>query len=161
MKLSPHFSLSELTKSHTAVRLGINNEPGPEEIENLTRLTLSILEPVRREFGLPFTPSSGFRCLELNRAIGSKDTSQHIKGEAVDFEIPTVTNRIVAAWMQSHLKFDQLILEFHEPSDPSSGWIHVSLKARGNRSEVLTINSTGVHKGLLTNRPTKSTNSLL
>ena len=78
MKLSEHFSLSELTKSSTAERKGISNEPDEEAIENLILVCDQILEPVRNHYGKPFVPNSGFRCLELNRAIGSSDKSQHV-----------------------------------------------------------------------------------
>ena len=88
MKLSDHFSLSELTKSSTAERQGIANDPSEAEIENLILVCDNILEPVRNHYGIPFIPNSGFRCLELNRAIGSSDKSQHTMGKAVDFEVP-------------------------------------------------------------------------
>ena len=86
MQLSDHFTLSELTKSSTAERLGIANEPGSTEVENLIMVCDQILEPVRNHYGIAFAPNSGFRCLELNRAIGSSDKSQHVTGQAVDFE---------------------------------------------------------------------------
>ena len=148
MRLSPHFTLSELTKSHTALQRGIDNQPDESQIENLKRMAKNILEPVRVHFGKPFSPSSGFRCLELNNAIGSKPTSQHTKGEAVDFEVPGVPNHKVATWVRDNLEFDQLILEFYTPEKPNSGWVHVSLKEKENRNQALTINSTGVKIGL-------------
>ena len=151
MRLSLHFTLEEVTKSATALRLGIENKPNAEQIENLGRLARGILEPVRRQFGRPFSPSSEFRSpgeKGLNAAIGSKPSSQHTKGEAVDFEIPGVPNLEVAKWVHGHIRFDQLILEFYEPEDPQSGWVHVSLKAGNNRQQTLTINSKGVHPGL-------------
>jgi len=77
MKLSEHFSLQELTKSSTAERRGIANEPDDEAVENLIMVCETVLEPVREHYGIPFIPNSGFRCLELNRAIGSSDRSQH------------------------------------------------------------------------------------
>jgi zinc D-Ala-D-Ala carboxypeptidase len=120
MQLSDHFTLSELTKSSTAERRGIDNEPGPSEIENL------ILEPVRNHYGIPFAPNSGFRGLELNRAIGSSDTSQHVTGNAVDFEVPGIDNKDVALWVMENCEFDQLILEFYKEGVPGSGWVHCS-----------------------------------
>ena len=112
MQLSDHFSLLELTKSGTAERMGIDNEPGDEEVENLIMVCNMILEPVRENYGTPFIPNSGFRCLELNRAIGSSDKSQHVTGQAVDFEVPGVSNKDVALWVKDNCHFDQLILEF-------------------------------------------------
>jgi hypothetical protein len=146
MKLSPHFSLAEMTKSQTALRLGIDNTPPLIAAKNLKRLANNILEPIRAHYGRPFSPSSGYRCLELNTAIGSKSTSQHIKGEAVDFEIAGIPNLVVAEWIRDNLVFDQILLEFHDPEIPDSGWIHVSLKEKGNRNQALIINSTGVHQ---------------
>ena len=131
MKLSPHFTLGELTKSSTAERKGIENVPGEEEIKDLTILCEKILEPVRNNYGIPFAPNSGFRCLELNRAIGSSDKSQHVTGQAVDFEVPGVSNKEVALWVKEHCDFDQLILEFYKEENPSSGWVHCSYKIVG------------------------------
>jgi len=132
MKLSDHFSLQELTKSSTAERRGIANEPDDEAVENLIMVCETILEPVREQYGIPFIPNSGFRCLELNRAIGSSDRSQHTTGEAVDFEVPSISNREVALWVQENCKFDQLILEFYKEGDPSSGWVHCSYVIDGD-----------------------------
>lgn len=129
MKLSDHFSLSELTKSETAIRKGIDNTPNSEEIANLILLCTEILEPVREHYGIPFTPSSGFRCLDLNWEIGSSDKSQHILGKAVDFEVPGKDNKEVALWVMDNCDFDQLILEFYKEGEPSSGWVHCSYDA--------------------------------
>ena len=106
--------------------MGINNEPRAEVIKKLALVCRNILEPVRNHYGIPFSPSSGFRCLELNQAIGSTDKSQHVLGEAVDFEVPGVSNRETAFWIRDNCEFDQLILEFHKEEDPNSGWIHGS-----------------------------------
>jgi hypothetical protein len=155
MQLSPHFTLSEMTKSQTAVRRGINNFLNPEKpsdaeiINNLKRLCLEVLEPVREAFEIPFSPSSGYRSPALNTALGSKPSSQHVVGQAVDFELPGIPNLKLARWVRDHLDYDQLILEFHEPSAPSSGWVHVSLREAGNRRRALTINKKGVFQGLL------------
>lgn len=138
ISLSPHFSYAELIKSQTAARLGISNIPGPQEIDNLRRVATGILEPVRMHFRRAVVPSSGYRCRALNRAVHSGDGSQHIKGEAVDFEIPGIDNASVARWIAGALEFDQLILEFYNSDDPSSGWIHCSLKESGNRRKFLT-----------------------
>ncbi len=149
--LSEHFWLSELVKSSTATRLGIDNWPADNAIvESLKATCLHILEPVRNHFGIPFSPNSGYRCLELNRKLKSKDTSQHTKGQAVDFELPSVSNYDLAQWCRNNLEFDQLILEFYNSGDPYSGWVHCSyVSGFKNRKSVITINKTGVHKGLV------------
>jgi hypothetical protein len=126
MMLSTHFSLSELTKSSTAVRKGIDNTPDDTAVENLIVLCRGVLEPVREHYEIPFIPNSGFRCLELNREIGSSDTSQHVTGNAVDFEIPGIDNKDVARWVMENCDFDQLILEFYKEGVPASGWVHCS-----------------------------------
>ena len=134
MQLSDHFSLRELTKSSTAERLGIANEPGPAEVENLVMVCETILQPVRENYGIPFVPNSGFRCLELNRSIKSSDTSQHVTGQAVDFEVPGIANKEAALWVMENCEFDQLILEFYKEGIPDSGWVHCSYTlARDNR----------------------------
>ena len=132
MNLSEHFSLGELTKSETAIRKGIDNEPDEKTVEKLIVLCSEILEPVREHYGIPFAPNSGYRCPELNRAIGSSSRSQHVKGEAVDFEIPGVSNKEVALWVKENCDFDQLILEFYKEGDPSSGWVHCSYTLEGS-----------------------------
>lgn len=85
--LSQHFLLSEFVRSETAARQGIDNTPPPEVILNLIRLAAR-LERVRALLGVPLHISSGYRCLELNRAIGSSDTSRHVRGLAADFQAP-------------------------------------------------------------------------
>ena len=88
MQLSKHFTLEEFEKSQTATRKGITNKAGSGEIKNLTDLCYEVLEPVRAKFDKPIIITSGYRSPELCEAIGSKATSQHSKGEAVDFELP-------------------------------------------------------------------------
>ena len=159
MRLSDHFTLAELTKSATATRLGIDNSlkflDAPAVI-NLTRLAESVLEPIRAHFGVPFTPSSGFRCFELEIVLCRSaidrflegdlqptiadylSRKSHPKGEAADIEIPGVPNLELAEWVRDNLDFDQLILEFYKRNDPTAGWVHVSAR-ENNRNEVLTI----------------------
>jgi hypothetical protein len=131
MQLSEHFTLAELTKSDTAARMGINNEPRATVIEKLVLVCENILEPVRNHYGVPFSPNSGFRCLALNREIGSSDKSQHVSGEAVDFEVPGISNKETALWVRDNCDFDQIILEFHKEEDPHSGWVHGGYRGDG------------------------------
>lgn len=139
MNLSDNFSLSELTKSSMALRHGIDNTPNPAQIENLKLLCEKILEPVRANYHKSIIPSSGFRCLELNRKIGSKDSSQHTKGEAADFEIAGIDNKDLFNWIKDNLEFDQNILEFYKEGKPHSGWVHVSFSRTGNRQQAFNI----------------------
>jgi hypothetical protein len=140
MKLSGHFSLAELTKSQTATRKGIDNQPTLDHIENLTELCTHVLEPTRRNFGKPMVISSGYRSEELCEAIGSSKNSQHAKGEAADFEMFGVDNKELAKYIKNNLVFDQLILEFYNPDDPSSGWVHCSYSKEENRKQSLLYN---------------------
>ena len=135
MKLSEHFSLWELTKSQVADRKRIKNEPDKESIQNLKVICTSILEPVRRHYGKPIAPSSGYRCLALHRELGSSDRSQHTTGQAVDFEVPGVANMDLARWIMDNLLYDQLILEFYKEGQPNSGWVHCSYVGQGNRKQ--------------------------
>jgi zinc D-Ala-D-Ala carboxypeptidase len=126
MNLSRNFTLSEMTKSDTAIRKGINNNPNAEQIEKLKTLCEKILQPVRDHFGR-VKVTSGFRSVELCQAIGSSVNSQHAKAEAADFEVIGVDNAELADWIHRELEWDQLILEFYTPGEPNSGWIHCSV----------------------------------
>ncbi len=149
MQLSKHFKLIEFTKSMTATRKGIKNEPGSGDIKNLGDVCYEILEPVRAHFDKPVTITSGYRSEALCEAIGSKKTSQHAKGQAVDFEIAGVPNIQLAYWIQNNCDFDQLILEFYDPNDPAGGWVHVSYNEKGaNRKQVLTYDGKSYENGL-------------
>ena len=149
MQLSKHFKLSEFTKSQIAARNGLKNLPGSGEVKNLENVCYEILEPVRAKFEKPVLITSGFRSLEVNRKLGSSDSSQHCKGQAVDFEIVGVANIKVAYWLQANVDFDQLILEYYRPDDDQHGWIHVSYNEKGaNRKKVLTFDGKSYEDGL-------------
>lgn len=139
MQLSEHFSLEEATVSQTATRLGIINEPTPPVLDNMQRAAKG-LELVRALLGCPVLVSSWYRCLRLNRSIGSSDTSAHTKGWAIDFSAPRfgTPRAIVLALTKSDLVFDQLILEGVSKAKPDGAWVHISFdpKARG---QVLTM----------------------
>jgi zinc D-Ala-D-Ala carboxypeptidase len=137
MQLTPHFYLEELTKSQTGDRTGIDNVPGADSLDNLKMLCERVLEPVRLQFG-PVFINSGYRCPELNKAIGGATTSQHCLGQAADIEVSGVANGDVAAWIAANLDYDQVILECYRKGQPNSGWVHVSYKTTGNRKTTLT-----------------------
>jgi zinc D-Ala-D-Ala carboxypeptidase len=145
IKLSKNFRLSEFTKSQTASRFGLNNNPSPEVVENLKLLCEKVLQPIRDEFNQPVIISSGYRSWSVNNRVGGSKSSQHLKGQAADFEIPSIDNYTLAKWIESHLNYDQLILEFYEGGN--SGWIHVGYSTRHINQE-LTINRWGVFQGL-------------
>jgi len=138
MRLSKNFTLQEFTKSQTATRLGLDNEPNRSHLSNAKDLFKWVVQPVRDHFG-PTVINSGYRGPALNTAVGGSKTSQHCLGEAVDIECPGVSNVEVAEWIRDNLKFDQLILEFHTKGIPDSGWVHVSYKnPKENRQKSMT-----------------------
>jgi len=137
MKLSPNFSLSELTKSDTALRHGIDNTPDEEAINNLTILANEVLQKVREQFG-PTKVNSGFRHPNVNAAVGGSTTSDHCKGMAADIEVPGVPNADLAKWIVDNCDFRQVILEFYTPGIPDSGWVHVAYNIDDNKKQVLT-----------------------
>ena len=147
MQLSKHFKLEEFEKSSTAIRLNIKNKAGSGEIKNLTDLCYEVLEPVRAKFDKPIIITSGYRSPELCEAIGSKATSQHTKGQAVDFEIAGVNNLAIGLWLTNNVNFDQYIQEYYDGT-PSSGWCHVSYVEGSNRKQVLTYDGSSYKNGL-------------
>lgn len=130
MNLTPHFTLAELVVSETAARRGIDNTPSDRVIGNLLE-TAKGLEKVRNILGAPILVSSAYRCLALNRAIGSKDGSAHVEGWAADFIAPRFGTplQIVRAIEASAIDFDQCIQE--------GTWVHLSF-APAMRRQILT-----------------------
>ena len=138
MKLTTNFTLSEMTKSDTALRLDMDNTPNAVQMENLKTLCEKVLQPVRDHFGKGVKVNSGFRHPQVNAAVGGSKTSDHCKGMAADIEIPGVANGDLAQWIVDNLEFRQVILEFYTPGVPDSGWVHVSFNPEDNKKQVLT-----------------------
>ena len=140
MKLSKYFDLRELIFSKIAEENGIDNMPDAKTLETL-KYTASQLDKVRELLGKPVNVSSGYRCLQVNRRIGSKDTSQHLKGEAVDFkcELFGSPKKVFDKIRESDIHFDQLILEFNS-------WVHISFVKDGGRRECLIYDRFGVER---------------
>jgi zinc D-Ala-D-Ala carboxypeptidase len=134
MRLSKNFVLSEITRSNTATRLGIDNEPSKKHLKNIQILISKVIQPMRDELG-PIRISSGYRSPELNRTIGGSAKSQHCKGEALDlqfWENGQMNNRKIYDWIINNgIEFDQMINEF------DFSWIHISLKGKKNRKNIL------------------------
>ena len=134
MKLSKNFTLEEFIRSNTAERMGIDNVPKNEEvIKNLRNLCLEVLQPLRDYVGAPVHINSGYRCPELNEAVGGVKNSQHCRGEACDIRIASPKQgREWAAWIEDNCRFDQMLLERNKNG---AGWLHVSCKrdAEANR----------------------------
>lgn len=141
-KLSDNFTLRELTKSATANRLKINNTPNEQEVQKLTQLAQTILQPIRDRYGKPIVVTSGFRCEKLNKAVGGVKNSQHVLGEAADItslsdsitDNKALFNLIVQMLKDKEIKVGQLIDEY------GYNWIHISLP-RSNK-----VNNQIIHK---------------
>jgi zinc D-Ala-D-Ala carboxypeptidase len=138
MNLSANFTLKELTKSDTATRLGLDNTPDDEALENLKTLCEMVLQPVRDHFGKSVTVNSGYRSPESNAAVGGSKTSDHCKGQAADIEIDGLPNPELAQWIMDNLDYTQLILEFYTQGQPNSGWVHVSYDPNNLKKQELT-----------------------
>lgn len=121
--ISENFLVSELLDSNDAVRLGIDNTPTPSDFLHLVESTNNLWQPVRTNLGTPVSISSAFRCKLLNDAVGSKDTSAHLKGYAIDFKSPKfgTPRQVVNEISKMPLKFDQCIYEFGR-------WVHLGYK---------------------------------
>lgn len=138
--LGKYFKYSELIKTNpdNLKRLQVTNNAPPYAIENLKRLVSNVLDPLREWYGKPVFITSGYRCEELNKMIGSQVTSQHIHGHAVDFDLdahgPT-ENAKAFHYIKDNLDFDQLIWEFGDDTNPA--WVHVSYVSKDlNRKKV-------------------------
>lgn len=145
MKLTDHFTLDEFTASQTADRRSIDNTPPQGVLTNLF-ITAHGLEMIRALLQSPILITSGYRCPSLNAAIGSKPTSQHVKGQAVDFIAPSYgppgkIMRTIYAHRDA-IKYDQLILEFAS-QQAGRGWVHISFVKEAPRQQALIIDSTG------------------
>ena len=138
MNLTANFSLHELTKSETALRMGLDNTPDDEATENLRLLCEKVLQPVRDHYGKGVKVNSAYRSPESNAAVGGSKTSDHCKGMAADIEIPGVPNADLAQWIMDNLEYTQLILEFYTPGIPDSGWVHVSYDPNNLKKQELT-----------------------
>lgn len=133
-RIGRYFWLSELLFSDKAVRLGLDNKPGGEELNNLRNVLAPGLERIRSFLGVPVFITSGYRSRAVNEAVGGSIASQHLRGEAADFVAPEAgTPKSIAlriAQHQQEVKFDQLIYE--------GTWVHVSFTAGKPRGQVLT-----------------------
>jgi uncharacterized protein YcbK (DUF882 family) len=131
-KLSENFTIEEFTRSDKAKELGITNEPGEKELAALRVLVSRTIQPLRDKLGVPIHVNSGYRCPELNKAVGGVPMSQHQKGEAADLSIDGKANDILEALENNNIPFDQAILYRKQ------NFLHVSLKLDGvQRSNVI------------------------
>ena len=139
MKLSMYVSLAEVTRSDTAKRKGIDNNPTPEHLENLKVICSEVFDKVRVYFGVPLHISSAYRSDALNKAIKGSKSSDHCSGRALDLDQDGhgngVTNADVFNYIKDHLEFDQLIWEHGTAKNPD--WVHVGYRKGANRKQIL------------------------
>lgn len=129
-----YFTIRELTKSQTATRKGIDNTPSDSARAWLVRLTESILDPLREAYGRPIIVTSGYRCPELNKAVGGATGSQHMLGQAADIrskeDTPEENKKLFDLIVKLKLPFDQLINEYNYD------WVHVSFGPQNRRKQL-------------------------
>lgn len=124
--MTRNFTLDELTASQTAVNLGINNMPKEGELQNLRVLAETVLQPLRNIVGMPIRVTSGYRCEELNSAVGGSPASYHRFGYAADLVgLDGLTSADIFYTIKHNLPFTELIWEFGTTLEPS--WVHVAL----------------------------------
>ena len=120
-----YFSLAEMTRSDTARRLGIDNTPSDDIKKNLTLFINTVLDPIREDWGSPIIVSSGYRCPELNKAVGGVKTSGHLYGFCADLQVKGDLRKFsnfVIEWMKEHqMKWDQIIWE----KSGNVTWLHL------------------------------------
>jgi hypothetical protein len=134
VNISEHISLEEATISPTALRLGIDNKPNNEQLNNMANVADFCFEPLRKWYGKPIKINSFFRNYELNKAVGGATNSQHTMGQAIDISAGSKEeNKKLFDWCKKNLYFDQLINEYNY------SWVHISYKISGNRNMTLVI----------------------
>lgn len=152
MILADHFTVEEFTASDTAARLGIDNSL-PATMLPAAQATCEMMERIRvrlsRLFGqpVPIVITSGYRCLALNRAIGSSDGSDHVRGMAVDFKAGRFGSAFrvaqVLAPLVQELRIGQLIAEYGQ-------WVHVSTRLPEKQTNrIITISRRGTEVGIV------------
>lgn len=127
-----YFTIEELTRSATATTRGIDNTPTPEIKANLERLVDKVLDGLREIYGKPITVNSGYRCPELNKAVGGSKTSDHVKGFAADLTGGSKQeNEKIFNIIRDNFAWTQLI------NERDFSWVHVSYNPNRLRKQVL------------------------
>jgi zinc D-Ala-D-Ala carboxypeptidase len=134
MDIARHFTLDELKHSNTAQANGINNDPGPAEVEALRALCAAVLDPLRDALGKPISINCAYRGPVLNKRVGGVSNSQHLTGQAADIQAPAVpVLDLFKLIIKQGLPFDQVI---YEAKSATSKWVHVSHVNGHNRGEI-------------------------
>jgi zinc D-Ala-D-Ala carboxypeptidase len=138
VNLTQNFTLSEMTKSETALALWYGKRPNKLRLRICGCCARNVFQPVRNYYGMGVKVNSGYRHPLVNAKVGGSATSDHCKGFAADIEIPGIANADLAEWIKDNCEFKQLILEFYTPGVPDSGWVHVSYDSSDLKKQVLT-----------------------
>jgi len=136
--ISKHVSYKEGVRSNTALRLGIENTPGAEQLEKMEIVAKEVFEPLREWVGGPIKVNSFFRGEKLNKAVGGSTKSQHMSGQAMDIDdgFGHRSNADMYSFIKENLNFDQMIWEFGDDENPD--WVHVSFVSKEeNRNRCL------------------------
>ena len=129
-----NFTISELVKSDTAEKAGINNTPDINSLDNLLELIFYVLQPLRDKLGKPMIITSGYRNSQVNKLVGGANNSGHLYGQAADFIVKGMTPAQVVEFIKkSGVKFTQLIEEYNL----NTSWTHVSYNKNDLKCEVL------------------------
>jgi len=132
--ISKNITFNEATKSNTAIRNGIKNEPNAQELSNMKLVAEKCFEPLREWYGKPIRVNSFFRCEKLNTLVKGSKTSQHVEGKAIDMDAGSKEeNKKLFEWCKANLVFDQLINEY------DYSWVHISYNASKNRNQILIV----------------------
>ena len=130
-----NFTMSELLKSEVAEKYNISNIPDKQSLDNMLTLIIECLQPIRNYINKPMIISSGYRSPRLNGhpLINGSETSQHVKGQAVDFTIKGMTpKQIIEKIKASGVEVDQVINE-------KNCWVHLSYNKGKNRKQYFEI----------------------
>ena len=128
-----NFTLSELIYSDTAIKYNINNMADIKSLDCMLNLIVYCLQPIREKLQKPMIITSGYRCKLLNAKIGGVSSSQHTKGQAVDFYVNGLSvSQVINLIKNSDIEYDQLINEYNK-------WIHISFVKNKNKNQILLI----------------------
>jgi zinc D-Ala-D-Ala carboxypeptidase len=135
MDLSRFFTLAEMTRSETASRESIPNQPAEAEVQNLRALCAAVLDPLREALAMPIKVNSGYRSPALNTRIGGASKSQHVEGKAADIQAPGISVlELFKTIIRMGLPFDQVI---YEAASRTSKWVHVSHDPTRDRRQIM------------------------
>lgn len=134
MQISKYVSYEEATKSQTAIRHGINNEPTEDQLQNMKIVATKCFDPIREFYKKPLRVSSFFRCEQLNQLVKGAKNSQHLKGQAIDIDAGSIQeNKKIFEWVKDNLEYDQLINEYN------FSWVHISYNQGKNRKQIVVV----------------------